>query len=163
MAFLGPFVGVSANADAMMPDPLPDEFRQIPFGQIIEPWVVLRVVNRESVEYLELRDSLAVVGPLNSICVRPSVRRPGHYEVVDGLYRYTAACELRLPALPCIVKHNLTDDDVLAHSDSGECLEARDDGVGIRAADQTDHGRHHGPSRNGRHFGRREQFDPQKP
>jgi ParB/RepB/Spo0J family partition protein len=114
VAFLGPFVGVSANADAMMPDPRPDEFRPIPLGQIIEPWVVLRIVNRESVEYLELRDSLAAVGPLNSICVRPSVRRPGHYEVVDGLYRYTAACELRLSALPCIVKHNLTDDDVLA-------------------------------------------------
>ena len=91
-----------------------DEFRLIPLDQIIEPWVVLRVVNRESIEYLELRDSLAVVGPLNSICVRPSVRRPGCYEVVDGLYRHTAAVELRLPALPCIVKHNLTDDDVLA-------------------------------------------------
>jgi ParB-like chromosome segregation protein Spo0J len=33
---------------------------------------------------------------------------------VDGLYRYSAATELRLPALPCIVKHGLTDDDVLA-------------------------------------------------
>lgn len=92
----------------------PDEFRPIPLDQIIEPWAVLRVVNRESIEYLELRDSLAAVGPLNSICVRPSVPRPGYYEVVDGLYRYTGACELRLPALPCIVKHNLTDEDVLA-------------------------------------------------
>jgi len=101
------------DADALMPEQ-PDEFRPIPLDQIIEPWAVLRVVNRESIEYLELRDSLAAVGPLNSICVRPSVRRPGYYEVVDGLYRYTGACELRLPALPCIVKHNLTDDDVLA-------------------------------------------------
>jgi len=92
----------------------PDEFRLIPLDRIDEPWAVLRVVNRESIEYLELRDSLATVGPLNSICVRPSTRRPGHYEVVDGLYRYTAAVELRLPALPCIVKHNLTDEDVLA-------------------------------------------------
>lgn len=92
----------------------PDEFRLIPLDRIAEPWAVLRVVNRESVEYLELRDSLAAVGPLNSICVRPSTRRPDHYEVVDGLYRYTAAAELRLPTLPCIVKHNLTDEDVLA-------------------------------------------------
>ena len=97
-----------------MPEQLPDEFRPIPLDQIIEPWVVLRVVNRESIDYLELRDSLAAVGPLNSICVRPSLRRPGYYEVVDGLYRFTAAGELRLPALPCIVKHSLTDDDVLA-------------------------------------------------
>jgi len=97
-----------------MPDQLPDELRLIPLDQIAEPWVILRAVSRESVEYLELRDSLAAKGLVNSICVRPSVRRPGYYEVVDGLYRYTAACELRLPALPCIVKHNLTDEDVLA-------------------------------------------------
>lgn len=97
-----------------MPEQLPDEFRPIPLDQLVEPWIVLRVVNRESVEYLELRDSLAAVGPLNSICVRPSARRPGRYEIVDGLYRYTAACELRLVALPCVVKHNLADDDVLA-------------------------------------------------
>ena len=32
-----------------------DEFRLIPLDQIVEPWVVLRVVNRESIEYLELR------------------------------------------------------------------------------------------------------------
>ena len=53
-------------------------------------WIVLRVVNRSSVEYLELRDSLADRGFLNSICVRPSSRKPGKVEVVDGLYRYTA-------------------------------------------------------------------------
>jgi ParB-like chromosome segregation protein Spo0J len=44
----------------------------------------------------------------------PSAYRSKGYEVVDGLYRYAAACELRLPALPCIVKHDLTDGDVLA-------------------------------------------------
>ena len=59
--------------------------------QIVEPWVVLRLVNRESVEYLELRDSMADKGSLNSICVRPSPRQPGKFEVVDGLYRRAAA------------------------------------------------------------------------
>jgi ParB/RepB/Spo0J family partition protein len=97
-----------------MPDRPADELRPIPLDQIVEPWAVLRPVNRESVEYLELRDSIAHQGLLNSICVRPAVRRPGYYEVVDGLYRYTVACELRLPALPCIVKQNITDEDVLA-------------------------------------------------
>lgn len=96
-----------------MPDQ-PDEFREIPLDQIVEPWIVLRIVNRESVEYLELRDSIAQQGLFNSICVRPSKRRPGYYEVVDGLYRWTAAKELRLPALPCVVKNRLTDRDVLA-------------------------------------------------
>jgi ParB/RepB/Spo0J family partition protein len=93
---------------------MPDEFRLIPLEQIIEPWAILRVVNRMAVEYLELRDSIAEKGLLNSICVRPSVRRPDFMEVVDGLYRYTASCELRLIELPCIVKHDLTDEDVLA-------------------------------------------------
>jgi len=90
-----------------------DETRNIPLDQIIEPWVILRVVNKHSVEYLEMRDSIAERGFWNSICVRPSPRRPGLYEVVDGLYRHTAACELRMPAMPCIVKCNLTDEDVL--------------------------------------------------
>ncbi len=96
-----------------MPDQ-PDEFREVPLNQIVEPWVVLRVVNRESVEYLELRDSIARRGLLNSICVRPSPRTSGRMEVVDGLYRRAACCELRLPTMPCIVKYNLTDEDVLA-------------------------------------------------
>ena len=91
-----------------------DEYRLVPLDEIVEPWIVLRAVNRSSVEYLELRDSLAAVGFINSICVRPSKRKPGKVEVVDGLYRYTGACELRLPAVPCIVKHDLTDEDVLA-------------------------------------------------
>ena len=65
------------DAEAPMPDQPADEFRLIPLDQIVEPWVVLRVVNRESVEYLELRDSIAQQGLLNSICVRPSPRRPG--------------------------------------------------------------------------------------
>ncbi len=91
-----------------------DEHRLLPLDALVEPWVVLRPVNRASLEYLELRDSLAAVGFINSICVRPSARKPGRMEVVDGLYRYTGAVELRLPAVPCIVKHNLTDEDVLA-------------------------------------------------
>lgn len=96
-----------------MPDQ-PDEFREVPLDQIVEPWVVLRIVNRESVEYLELRDSIAHQGLLNSICVRPSPRRPGKMEVVDGLYRRAVCCELQRPTMPCIVKHGLTDEDVLA-------------------------------------------------
>jgi ParB/RepB/Spo0J family partition protein len=103
-----------AKREETMPAQPADEFRPIPLDQIVEPWVVLRIVDRESVAYLELRDSVAHQGILNSICVRPSARKPGLYEVVDGLYRYTAARELRLPALPCIVKHGLTDADVLA-------------------------------------------------
>lgn len=91
-----------------------DETRPIPLRQLIEPWIVLRRVDRESVAYLELRDSIAAYGILNSICVRPAPRKRGFWEVVDGLWRWTAAKELHLQVVPCITKTNLTDEDIMA-------------------------------------------------
>ena len=90
-----------------------DECRCLPLDQLVDPPVVLRLVNRASVAYMELRDSLAHYGPLNSICVRPSPRFPGKYEVADGLYRVAAGREIGLSGFPCVVK-DLTDDDLLA-------------------------------------------------
>ena len=91
-----------------------DASRDIPTSEIVEPRVVLRLVNKDSAEYLELRDSVAEHGFLNSICVRPAPHAPGKYEPVDGSYRYHVARDLLRPSIPCIVKHGLTDDDVLA-------------------------------------------------
>jgi ParB/RepB/Spo0J family partition protein len=91
-----------------------DQTATLPLDQIIEPRTVLRLVNRDTVEYLELRDSLAKHGFWNSISVRPSARVPGKYEIIDGLYRFTAARELGLPFVPCIIKHHVTDDEVIA-------------------------------------------------
>lgn len=102
--------------------PMRDEIRDIPTDQIVAPWVILRPVNRASVDYLELRDSVAAVGFINSICVRPSPRKAGLMEVVEGLHRHAVACELKLPAMPCIVKHGLTDEDVLALQIQGNAL-----------------------------------------
>lgn len=93
---------------------MPDEIRDIPLELLVEPRLILRLVNRESVEYLEMRDSIAKRGLWNSICVRPCPYEDGKYEVVDGMYRFTCARELRLPSLPCIIKQGMTDDDVLA-------------------------------------------------
>jgi ParB/RepB/Spo0J family partition protein len=90
-----------------------DDCRQIPLDQLVDPPVLLRLVNRGSVPYLELKDSLAAHGFLNSICVRPSHRLPGSFDVADGMYRVTAAREIRLPQAPCIIK-DLSDDDLLA-------------------------------------------------
>jgi len=91
-----------------------DEFRDIPTDEIVEPRLLLRVVNKVSADYLELRDSVAEHGFLNSICVRPAPHAPGKYEPVDGNYRYHVARDLRRSSIPCVVKHHLTDDDVLA-------------------------------------------------
>jgi len=93
---------------------MPDDFRLIPAFDLIDPPLVLRQVNRRGVEYIELRDSLARCGFLNSICVRPSKRQPGKFEVVDGRWRTAAAEEAAIVDIPCIVKYGLTDKDVLA-------------------------------------------------
>lgn len=86
----------------------------MPISEIVESHLVLRLVDRGSVEYLELRDSVAAHGFLNSICVRPSPHAPGKYEPVDGNYRYHIARDLRLSSIPCIIKQGLSDADVLA-------------------------------------------------
>jgi len=91
-----------------------DEFRLVPITDLIDPPLVLREVEQQSVEYVELRDSLARLGFLNSICVRPSQRQPGKLEVVDGRWRVTCAREIRIDMVPCIVKFGLSDKDVLA-------------------------------------------------
>lgn len=104
---------IETTDSALDSDPMPDEFRLIPTNELVEPPTVLREVRQGSVEYLEMRDSLAAHGFLNSICVRPSSRTAGKFEIVDGLYRWTAAVELRIPAVPCIIKYDLTDVQVL--------------------------------------------------
>jgi len=90
-----------------------DYLETIPIENIIDPWILLRPVMRDSVEYLEMKASLDAVGFLNSIAVRPSTRRPGLYEVIDGMWRTTASRELRFKELPCLVKPGVTDDRVL--------------------------------------------------
>jgi len=90
-----------------------DKAADIPIDCIVEPRTMLRLVNKESVEYLELRDSIAAEGFWNSIAVRPA-KETDKYEIIDGLYRYTCARELSLASVPCIVKYNVSDDAVLA-------------------------------------------------
>lgn len=93
------------------------ESRDIPLSDIHETHLLLRLVEKESLEYMELRDSLAKDGPLNSICVRPSPRIPrilGKFEVVDGMYRYTAFEELGLTPVPCLIRYGMTDEEVVA-------------------------------------------------
>jgi len=91
-----------------------DQFRDLPIDQLTEPWVLLRPVLRDSVVYLEMRDSIEAKGFLNSIAARPSPRRLESYEVIDGMWRWTCAKELGLPSIPTIIKHGISDDDVLA-------------------------------------------------
>jgi len=98
---------------------------EIPLEEIRPPWILLRVVVKSSLEYMQLRDAIHNDGRndglLNSICVRTSVRWPGLYEVVDGMYRFTAYEELRIPSIPAIIVEK-TDEEVLAAQIQANCL-----------------------------------------
>jgi ParB/RepB/Spo0J family partition protein len=68
------------------------------------PFVLLRLVDKNSLDYIELRDSIAAHGLFNSLCVRESIRFPGLYEVIDGLHRLCCALDCGLETVPCIIK-----------------------------------------------------------
>ena len=102
-----------------------DQVENIPIDQLVEPWVVLRTVNRNSVEYAELEASISERGFLCSISVRPCPGRPGYYEVVDGMYRLACAKALNLTHVPCILKEGLTDETVLALQISANAIRPR--------------------------------------
>lgn len=61
---------------------------------------LLRPVRKNEVDYLELRDSMATSGQLNSILVRPV---GDEFEVVDGMYRWSVANELGWKTLDCSI------------------------------------------------------------
>ena len=91
-----------------------DDLRELPISQLVPPWILLRPVDQHSVEYEELRDSLRAQGFLNSIAVRPCKRRPGFFEIIDGMYRWTCAKDIGRETVPAIIKHDVTDDKVLS-------------------------------------------------
>jgi len=75
----------------------------ISINDIIPPYLMMRLVDRRSLDYMELRDSIKTHGILNSILVRESCRFPGKYEVIDGMYRLSCAKDLQLEQIPCIL------------------------------------------------------------
>ena len=72
----------------------------IPLEKIQQTHHLLRPVRKNEVDYLELRDSMASSGQLNSILVRPV---EDEFEVVDGMYRWTVAHELNWKTLDCSI------------------------------------------------------------
>ena len=81
-------------------------------ARLIDPApVLLRPVNVMSQEYLDMVADFREDGHFGqSILVRP--RSGGRYEVVDGMYRWTAGNEVGLPVFQCIVRE-MTDREVL--------------------------------------------------
>ncbi|MFA5758457.1 MAG: ParB/RepB/Spo0J family partition protein [Clostridia bacterium] len=81
------------------------EVKVVKIKSIRENPVALRSVDRESEEYLGLRDSISRMGVLNPINVRRRSEevegvKVDYYELVDGLHRYTSAVEAGLDSIP---------------------------------------------------------------
>jgi ParB/RepB/Spo0J family partition protein len=91
-----------------------DDLRDLPIDKLVEPWILLRPVDRYSIDYMELKDSISANGFINSIAARPCKRRPGFFEIIDGMYRLTCAKELDLETIPVIIKYDVTDEDVIS-------------------------------------------------
>lgn len=78
----------------------------IPTSQIRKSDVALRGVQRQTEKYLLLLDSVKKKGVLNSITVREQLdptTGTKFYGLIDGLQRYTAACDAGLPEIPANV------------------------------------------------------------
>jgi ParB family chromosome partitioning protein len=86
-----------------------DDQKHLSIHVLREPKVRLRDVDRESVEYLELRDSIREHGILQPLLVRPI---GDDFEIIEGLHRFTAAEEAGLKEAPCLIRE-CSDDEAL--------------------------------------------------
>lgn len=89
-----------------------DDVRLISVSDIVEPRSLLRLVDRNAIEYLELRDSVAAFGFTSSISVRPH-KDGKRWEIIEGVHRYCVAQDLGIEMMPCIIKLDVTDDELL--------------------------------------------------
>jgi ParB/RepB/Spo0J family partition protein len=83
------------------------ELKHILLKQVRENKAALRQVNRQSEKYVELVESVREKGVLNAIVVRPLVdedTKETYYGLVDGLHRYSAACDAGLNEIPANIK-----------------------------------------------------------
>lgn len=86
------------------------EMAHIEMTKLKECRIQLRPVDKRTVEYRELKDSIQQHGLWQPILVRPSL--DGVFEVVDGFYRYNCCRDLRHQTVPCLIR-KLTDREVL--------------------------------------------------
>jgi ParB/RepB/Spo0J family partition protein len=74
---------------------------------------LLRVVRKDTAEFLALRDSIKKSGQLMPLLVRKHPTKPDEFEIIDGAYRFTALKALRRKTAECKLVE-ATDAQVLA-------------------------------------------------
>ena len=82
------------------------QISMIPVSDLRPSPLILRRVDRSSLEYFQLRESIAAVGLLQPLLVR------NENEVVDGLHRLAILKEQKTILAPCLVR-DLSDEEVL--------------------------------------------------
>lgn len=90
-----------------------DEILRVPLTRLHMSTILLRCVDTDSLDYLQLEESVAEHGVLQSLLVRPSRKCAGDYEIIEGSYRFTAAARTAQEDVPCIVR-DMDDDTVRA-------------------------------------------------
>jgi ParB/RepB/Spo0J family partition protein len=90
------------------------EIKLIPIVLIAFPPTLLRLINKKSLEYIELKDSIQSVGLLNSICIRETKTkyRTHTFDIVDGVHRFVICQDLGWSKIPCIVIKNVTNEEL---------------------------------------------------
>lgn len=83
-----------------------DELRVLPINQIGTPEKSLRKVKRDTQKYLELVDSVRVVGVLQPILVRENKNSENgtKWTLIDGMQRFTASIDAGLEVIPALIK-----------------------------------------------------------
>lgn len=84
------------------------DVRMIPMSQLDKCPIQFRPVRKETLEYLQLKDSIREYGILQSLCCRPYNNR---YQVCMGFNRHSIAEDLRLIEVPCIIR-NMDDAEI---------------------------------------------------
>jgi ParB/RepB/Spo0J family partition protein len=79
-------------------------------SEIVESEIAMRFLDRDRIEYTQLRDSIANSKWIKPILVR--LRHDGKYEIIDGLHRYSIAKELEWTTIPVQITE-ATDDEAM--------------------------------------------------
>lgn len=83
------------------------DLRNVPLKSVRENPVALREVDKEAEGYVSLRDSVARFGIMSPISVREQVdpeTNEKYLELIDGLHRFSAACDNGLEEIPVVVE-----------------------------------------------------------
>ena len=96
------------------------ELSNIKVAEIAPPRVMLALVDKESLDYLELKHSIRDDGILQSLTVRATDGKY-KYQLVNGVKRFSVAQDLHLETVPCILMGEMSTSDVIVKQIQENC------------------------------------------